>query len=160
MRVLALPCLLLAASAWATPSHLLAAGGAWASFDRGKSCEAVAKPLLPAKKQELAPFAAVAFDRGGPRHGQFSTQLRRPVRAGSSVILTIGDQPFLLVASGSSGWSKDSAQDAAIIAAIRQGGGMRIEARDTGGRRQSDRYLLDGAPTAIDAAAAACSLPR
>ena len=43
---------------------------------------------------------------------------------------------------------------------MRTGGGMRIEARDSGGRRLSDRYLLDGAPTAIDAAAAACSLPR
>jgi hypothetical protein len=151
---------MLGAAAWAAPSHLLAAGGAWASFDRGRSCEAVAKPLLPARKQDLVPFAAVTFDRGGPRHGQFSTQLRRPVRTGSSVILTIGDQPFLLLASGASAWSKDATQEAAIIGAMRRGGGMRIEARDAGGRRQSDRYLLDGAPTAIDAAAAACSLPR
>lgn len=156
----AIPCLFFATAAVAAPSHLLVAGGAWAGFDRGLSCEAVAKPLLPAKDHELAPFAAIAFDRSGPRHGQFSAQLRRAVRPGSSVILTIGNKPFLLVATGASAWSKDSGQEAAIIAAIRQGGGMRIEARDAGGRRQSDRYLLDGAPTAIDAAAAACSLPR
>jgi hypothetical protein len=160
MRTFAFLSLAFGAAAVAAPSHLLVAGGAWAGFDRGPACEAVAKPLLPAKKQEFAPFAAIAFDRSGPRHGQFFSQLRRPVRPGSSVILTIADQPFLLVASGASAWSKDGGQEAAIIAAMRQGGGMRIEARDARGGRLSDRYLLDGAPTAIDAAAAACSLPR
>jgi hypothetical protein len=34
---------------------------------------------------------------------------------------------------------------------------MRIEARDRAGRRFADRYLLAGAPTAIDPAAAACA---
>jgi hypothetical protein len=43
---------------------------------------------------------------------------------------------------------------------MRTAGGMRVVARDVGGRRMSDRYLLAGAPTAIDAAAAACSRPR
>jgi hypothetical protein len=37
---------------------------------------------------------------------------------------------------------------------------MRIEARDEAGRRMVDRYVLNGAPTAIDAAAAACSRRR
>jgi hypothetical protein len=35
---------------------------------------------------------------------------------------------------------------------------MRVESRDERGVRFSDPYLLDGAPTAIDAAAARCSL--
>jgi hypothetical protein len=34
---------------------------------------------------------------------------------------------------------------------------MRIESREATGRRFIDRYLLDGAPTAIDAAAARCA---
>lgn len=66
----------------------------------------------------------------------------------------------MLVARGASAWSSDDRQETAIIAAMRSAGGMRIEARDTSGRRMVDRYLLAGAPTAIDAAAAACSLPR
>jgi len=160
MRAVLLVALSFSTAAVAAPSHLLVAGGAWAGFDRGQSCEAVAKPLLPAKKGEAAPFVSVSFDRSGPRHGQVFSQLRRPVRPNSSVILTVGDQPFLLVAGGASAWSQDAGQERAIIAAMRTGGGMRIEARDSGGRRLSDRYLLDGAPTAIDAAAAACSLPR
>ena len=160
MRAFAFILLALAGAAVAAPSRLIIARGAWASFDRGGSCEAVAKPLQPPRKQDAQPYVTVAFDRAGPRQGQIFASLRRPSRPGSSVLLTIGNQPFLLVARGASAWSKDSAQEGAILAAMRGAGGMRVEARDGSGRRMADRYLLDGAPTAIDAAAAACSLPR
>ncbi len=160
MRLVALIALAFASAALAAPSRLIVARGAWASFDRGPVCEAVAKPTVQRRHAQVEPFVAIAFDRGGPRQGQLFAQLRRPARAGSSVMLTIGDQPFLLVARGSSAWSKDSRQEAAILAAMRAAGGMRIVARDHAGRRMTDRFLLDGAPTAIDAAAAACSRPR
>ncbi len=160
MRLAACLCLALASAASAASSRLIVARGAWASFDRGQACEAVAKPLAPVRKQQVQPFVAIAFDRAGPRQGQLFAQLRRPARAGSSVIVTVGDQPFLLIARGASAWSKDPRQEAAILAAMRVAGGMRIEGRDSAGRRMADRYLLDGAPTAIDAAAAACSRPR
>jgi hypothetical protein len=160
MRVAAFFCLLLASAAAAAPSRLLIARGSWASFDRGASCEAVAKPEMAPRQRDVQPYVAIAFDRGGPRHGQLFAQLRRPSRPGSSVLLTVGDQPFLLIARGASAWSKDAAQEVAIIAAMRAAGGMRLESRDTSGRRMADRFLLAGAPTAIDAAAAACSFPR
>ncbi len=108
MRLAALVCLALASAAAAAPARLIIARGAWASFDHGPACEAVAKPLAPTKKGQVEPYVAVAFDRGGPRQGQVFTQLRRPARDGSSVILTIGDQPFLLAARGASAWSKDA----------------------------------------------------
>ena len=154
MRLAALLCLVVAGAAAAAPSRLIVASGAWASFDRGPACEALARPLAPVKKGQVEPYIAIAFDRGGPRQGQLFARLRRPARDGSSVMLTIGDQPFLLAARGASAWSRDARQEAAIIAAMRAAGGMRIEGRDASGRRIIDRYLLDGAPTAIDAAAA------
>ena len=152
--------LLLGSAALAAPSRLIVARGAWAAFDRGAACEAVAKPIAKPGKRDAQPFVAVAFDRAGPRNGQLFAQLRRPARPGSSILLRVGDQPFLLIARGGSAWTRDSAQEAAVLAAMRGAGGMRIEARDAAGRRMADRYLLDGAPTAIDAAAAACSRPR
>lgn len=158
--ILASSCLILATAGAAAPSRLIAAGGSWAGFDRGNVCEAMAKPIRPVRRQDAQPYVALAFDRAGPRQGQLFVRLRGAVRQGSSVILTVGDRPFLLVARGASAWSKDPAQEAAIIAAMRAAGGMRIEARAATGRRMVDRFLLDGAPTAIDAAAAACSLPR
>ena len=160
MRLTFLFCLALATAAVAAPSRLIVARGSWASFDRGQACEAVARPLARTNRRGAQAYVAFAFDRAGPRHGQLFVQLRRPARPGSSVIATIGDQPFLLAARGASAWSKDAGQEAAILAALRAAGGMRIEARDSSGRRMADRYFLDGAPTAIDAAAAACTRPR
>ena len=140
----------------------IAISGDWAAFDRGASCDAVSRSLLVPRKGEPQPHIAIsfdrgAFDRGGSRHGEVSIAFRRPTRPGSSVVLTIGDQPFLLSARGAGAWSRGPAQEAAIIAAIRNSTGMRIEARDLAGRRMVDRYALSGAPTAIDAAAAACA---
>lgn len=138
----------------------IAVSGDWAAFDRGPSCEAVSRSLLVPRKGEPQPHIAIAFDRGGSRRGELSASFRRPTRPGSSVILTIGDQPFLLSALGAGAWSRGPVQEAAIIAAIRSAGGMRVEARDGAGRRMVDRYVLNGAPTAIDAAAAACLRKR
>lgn len=149
--------LLATAGAASAQSRLVVARGAWASFDRGNACEAVARAIRLARKNEEQARVGIAFDRRGPRQGQFSVRLRRPARAGSSVLLTVGSQPFLLVARGAYAWSRGPKQEVAIIAAMRSAGGMRVEAREASGRRMIDRYLLDGAPTAIDAAAAACS---
>ena len=151
---------LAAFAATAAPPRTLAARGSWAAFDRGSQCEAVTRALLPEDVRKPAAVLAVLYDRGGRRVGELSVRFRRPLREGSSVILTIGEQPFDLIARGQAAWSRGPAQEAAIIAAIRASGGARVTSRDKGGRRMIDRFLLDGAPTAIDAAAAACSIVR
>jgi hypothetical protein len=160
MRLIAGIFLVIATAAAAAPSRLIVARGSWASFDRGPTCEAMAQPIAKPGKRDAVPYVSIAFDRAGPRQGQLFARLRRPSRVGSSVLLTVGNQPFLLVARDAFAWSRNPRQEAAIIAAMRTSGGMRLQARDLWGRRITDRFLLDGAPTAIDAAAAACSRPR
>lgn len=155
MRWIAALALVLAVPAAA--AQVIYAGGQWAAIDRGGSCEAATRALRIAEKGQIQARAGFAFDAVGPRHGQFFAQLSRIPRSGSTVILTVGDQPFLLAAGSGWAWSREAAQDSAIIAAARSSGGMRIDSRDGGGRRFVDRYLLDGAPTAIDAAAARCA---
>ena len=54
-------------------------------------------------------------------------------------------------------WSDGPRQEQAIIAALRGGNGLTVESRDQAGRRFVDPYSLEGAATAIDAAAAACA---
>jgi hypothetical protein len=152
--------LALASAAPAVAAGVLFAGGQWASIDRGGSCEAASRALRIAAKGQVQARAGFAFDSNGRRRGQFFAQLSRVPRPGSTVILTVGEQPFLLVNRGDWAWSRTGRQDAAIIAAARTAGGMRIESRDQAGRRFIDRYLLDGAPTAIDAAAALCAGKR
>ena len=152
-----LPVLLLIFAFPVSAADLLFAGGQWVALDRGPSCEAGSRSLRIAQKGKVQARAGFAFDAAGPRRGQFFAQLSRLPRQGSTVILTVGNQPFLLVSGGGWAWSRDPAQEAAIIAAVRAAGGMRIDSRDQAGGRFVDRYLLEGAPTAIDAAAARCA---
>jgi hypothetical protein len=149
--------ILLSGAALAAPSERLFAGGSWAALRFGESCVAGARPLPPASRREPQARAGFRFDRGGGRFGEFHVRLSRAPRAGSAVMLRIGDQPFLLAVEGDWAWSREPAQSLAIIAAARGSRSMRVEARDRAGRRFRDAYLLDGAPTAIDAAAAGCA---
>ena len=134
------------------------AGGGWAAIDRGAVCEALSRSAKIAAKGKVQATAGFAFTPDHRRWGEFHVQLSRMSRPGSSVILHIGDQPFLLVGRGDWAWSRGPAQEQAIIAAARSGGPIRVEARDLAGVRFVDPYGTDGAPTAIDSAAARCAL--
>jgi hypothetical protein len=158
MRLAALLLVFAASSALgAGRGSVVYAGGAWAAIDRGGLCEALAHSARIAERGKVQAVASFSFTPDHKRWGEFHARLSRPVRVGSSVILSVGDQPFLLVARGGDAWSRGPLQEQALITAIRGADGMRIEARDPGGRRFSDPYSLDGAPTAIDAAAARCA---
>jgi hypothetical protein len=155
MRWFAAFMLFFAAPAVAT--QLLFAGGQWVALERSGTCEAASRSLRIAQKGKMQARAGFVFDANGTRRGQFFAELSRVPRAGSTVILTVGAQPFMLVTNGHWAWSRDLRQEAAIITAVRAAGGMRVDSRDASGRRIIDRYLLEGAPTAIDAAAARCA---
>jgi hypothetical protein len=158
-RSLLLACgLALSSAGAATADTVLYAKGAWAAIDRGGVCEAATRSLRVAGKDKVQALAGFSFTPDHRRWGEFHARLSRMPRPGSSIILAAGGQTFLLVARGDWAWSRGPLQEQAIIAAARNGGWMRIEARDQGGGRFSDPYLLDGAPTAIDAAAARCAL--
>jgi hypothetical protein len=148
---------ILAASADARGTVLLAGGG-WAAIDRGSVCEALSRSAKMAPKDKVQASAGFAFTPDHRRWGEFHVRLSRVSRPGSSVILHIGDQPFLLVPRADWAWSRGPAQEQAIMDAARGGGHMNVEARDEAGVRFIDPYVLAGAPTAIDAAAARCAL--
>jgi hypothetical protein len=134
----------------------VAADGQWATLRQGPTCEAASQSLGVVYKDRPPARASLSFDAGGPRHGQFAARLSRVPRPGATIMLHVGDQPFLLMSQGDTAWSRGPRQEQAIIAAMRANSGMRVEARSSGGGRIVDRYSLDGAPLAIDAAAA-CS---
>lgn len=142
-----------ATAAQAQPGRVIFAGGQWAGLDFGARCEARSAALWA--KRETRPFAGFAF--GQNAGGRFYVHLSRPVRAGASVIATIGSQPFLLAGKGEWAWSRGDGQRQALLKAARYGQSFRVESRDLAGRRIVDRYSLAGAATAIDAAAATCA---
>lgn len=133
---------------------IVAADGQWATLRQGRTCEAAARSVGVVYKDRAPARASLSFDAGGPRRGQFAARLSRLSRPGATVMLHVGDQPFLLMGKGDLAWSRGPKQEQAIISAMRKSGGMRIEAKSPGGGRIVDRYSLDGAPLAIDAAAA------
>ena len=134
------------------------ARGAWAAIDRGSVCEALSRSQKIAPKDKVQAIAGVSFTADHRRWGEFHVQLSRLPRGDSTVMLNVGSQPFLLATRGGWAWSRGPAQAEAIVAALRGGTTMSVASRDAAGVRFSDPYLLDGAPTAIDAAAARCSL--
>lgn len=135
-------------------STIVGADAQWAALRQGRTCEAATRSVGMVYKDRPPARASLSFDAGGPRRGQFAARLSRMPRAGATVMLHVGDQPFLLVSQGDMAWSRGPKQEQAIMAAMRASGGMRVEARSPGGGRIVDRYSLDGAPLAIDAAAA------
>lgn len=145
------------AAAAGASTAIIYAKGSWAALDRGALCEADSRSLKIAEKGKVQAIAGLTFTADRSRWGEFHARLSRVPRGGASVMLTVGDTPFLLVSSGDWAWSSGPAQEQAIIGAMRNASGMRVESRDSAGRRFSDPYVLDGAPTAIDAAAARCA---
>lgn len=138
--------------------NVVFAGGAWAAIDRGAECEALSRSQKVVAKDKVQPVAGFTFTPDHRRWGEFHARLSRMPRGDATVMLKVGDQPFLLTTRGGWAWSTGPIQADAIIAAVRRGGWMQVESRDGSGSRFSDPYLLDGAPTAIDAAAARCAL--
>ena len=145
------------ASAAMARGAVIYAGGAWAAIDRGAACEALSRSVRIAAKGKVQAEAGFTFSADRRRWGEFHARLRRMPREGAAVMLNVGGQPFLLVSRGNAPWSAGPLQEQAIIAALRDGTRMTVESRDAAGRRFIDPYSLDGAATAIDAAAAACA---
>jgi hypothetical protein len=158
MRVALLLFLAMAASGANARGSVVYAGGAWAAIDRGPTCEALTRSQRIAPGGKVQAIAGFTFSADHQRWGEFHARLSRSPRGDSSVMLRVGDQPFLLATRDGWAWSRGPLQAQAIIAAVRDGAAMRIDSRDLGGMHFSDPYLLDGAPTAIDAAAARCAL--
>jgi hypothetical protein len=114
----------------AAAAQLLFAGGQWVALERSGTCEAASRSLRIAQKGKVQARAGFAFDANGVRRGQLFAELSRVPRAGSTVILTVGTQPFMLETKGRWAWSRDPPQEAAIIAAVRAATGMRLDSRD------------------------------
>lgn len=129
----------------------------WGAFrdPEAPRCYAIARPERGTSGQ-WEPFASVgSWPRRNVR-GQLHIRLRREMREGTTATLRIGGREFELVGRGPDAWAADSRADAAIIAAMREGSSMRIEATARSGRFR-DTYSLRGAASAIDAAALGCA---
>lgn len=129
---------------------------AWAAFRDPGRCYAIAAPVVAGGSSRWRPFASVGTwpDRG--LSSSFHARLSRERDRSAGVTLSVGERRFRLVASGVDAWAADAPSDRAIVAALRSGRSMSVEAVGVGGRPFADTYALAGAATAIDAALLAC----
>jgi hypothetical protein len=133
--------------------------GQWGAFrkDDPRSCYAIAEPFRAPRAIAWKPFAAVGTWPRRNIRSQIHFRLSREKREGSAVLLKIADQTFQLLAGKLDAWAADARADAQIVTAMRSGVDMTIETRAANGTLVRDTYRLQGAATAIDAAAIACS---
>ncbi|MFN5821157.1 MAG: hypothetical protein ACK44Y_12120, partial [Novosphingobium sp.] len=76
------------------------------------------------------------------------------------ITLIMSGQRYQLVGGGGDAWAADKRMDAAIVAAMRSAGDMTVSARGADGRGFTNTWSLDGAATAMDAAAVGCARLR
>ena len=118
-------------------------------------CYAIARPVMAGGR--ASGFASIAtWPKRGLR-ASLHVRLSRERDRSAGVTLTIGERRFALVANGLDAWASDAPSDRAIVAALRAGRSMSVEAVGVGGRPFADVYALPGAATAIDAAVLPCS---
>jgi hypothetical protein len=73
------------------------------------------------------------------------------------ITLTIDERRWTMTGSGADVWAPSARHDAFIVAKMRSGRSMSIEAVAASGGGFADVYKLKGAATAIDAAALGCA---
>jgi hypothetical protein len=138
--------------------------GDWGAFRDSAvpRCYAIAEAQAPPRGQarDQVAYASVGTWPRQQVRGQVHVRLSRQLASGSAVTLSVGGQSFALAGGGGDAWARDRAMDAGIVAAMRSAGSMSVSARDSAGRRFTDRYGLAGAATAMDAATVGCARIR
>jgi hypothetical protein len=132
--------------------------GAWGAFRDPGRCYAIARP--EGRERASRPFASVGTWPAQGQRNNLHLRLSRERDRSAPVTLSIGERRFALVATGVDAWAPDLAAERAAVGAMRSGRAMSVDAVARGGRPFADVYRLDGAATAIDAAALACLTGR
>lgn len=136
--------------------------GTWGAFRdaAGPRCYAIAEASPSPNARERQPYASIGTWPRRQVHGQVHLRLSRVLAAQPRLTLALGGRRFALVGGGADAWAASAADNAAILAAMRQAGSMSVSATDRSGRRFTDRYALAGAATAMDAATVGCARQR
>lgn len=127
----------------------------WGAFRDRAACFAIARPIAAGGRS--GGFASVATWPARGLRGSLSVRLSRPRDRALPVALSVGERRFQLVGTATDAWAADAPSDRAIVAAMRGGRSLSVEAVAPGGRPFADVYALAGAATAVDAAALACA---
>lgn len=139
--------------------------GNWGAFSDpqapgGPRCYSIAMAAPSTLQRDYQPYATVGTWPRQQVRGQVHFRLSRKLLPNAPITLFLGGQRFRLVGGGGDAWAADKRMDASIVAAMRSAGEMTISARGADGRGFNNTWSLDGAATAMDAAAVGCARLR
>jgi hypothetical protein len=116
-------------------------------------CFAIAQPL----RGDGTPDRRGGFASIAPREARAVFFRLSVPRGRGAITLAVGERRFALAGERQAARAPDAAADRAIVGALRGGGSMSLSYLAAGGRPVAEAYALDGAATAIDAAAIGCA---
>lgn len=157
-RLLVLAALALGGTAVARDS--LGVFGTWGAFrDPGvPRCYAIAMAeKVNGREQAFQPYMTVGFWPKRDIRGAVHIRLARRLAPGSSVNVSFPEANFTLQAGQADAWPMDQRANAGIIAAMRSAPRVVVTAQGADGKRFRDVYPLNGAASALDAAALGCA---
>ena len=133
--------------------------GQWGAFRDPDvpRCYAIAEASESQNRRDFTPYASVGTWPDRQVRAQVHIHLSRALSPSPRLRMVIGGERFNLTGGGNDAWAQDAQMNAAILAALRSGSRMSVSATDDRGNRFTDRYSLEGAATAMDAASVGCA---
>ncbi len=123
-------------------------------------CYAIAMAERSSLRRDYQPYATVGTWPKRRLRNQVHFRMSRKMADKPRISLSIGGKRFDLTGGGGDAWPADKRMNAQIIAAMRSAKGMTVSATDASGTRFSNSWQLQGAASAMDAAAIGCSRLR
>jgi hypothetical protein len=138
----------------------------WSVFteENPKECWGVSSPKESVNTRDGAPASVrrgdillfVTFRPGSGAAGEVSFTGGYPFAPGSTVNMTIDSSSFEMFADGEWAWPANSADDAAMLAALKAGSSAVLTARSARGTQTKDTFSLLGFTAAMDESETRC----
>jgi hypothetical protein len=138
----------------------------WSVFteENPKECWGVSSPKESVNTRDGAPASVrrgdillfVTFRPGSGAAGEVSFTGGYPFAPGSTVNMTIDSSSFEMFVDGEWAWPANSADDAAMLAALKAGSSAVLTARSARGTQTKDTFSLLGFTAAMDESEARC----
>lgn len=136
--------------------------GGWGAFRDPlvPRCYAIAMAEPSKLQRDYQPYASVGTWPRRALRNQVHFRLSRNMLGNPRISLAVGGETFELTGGGGDAWAADRSMNAAILAAMRSAQAMTVSATDATGARFSNSWALEGAASAMDAAAIGCARAR
>jgi invasion protein IalB len=135
--------------------------GAYTASPGGKKvCFALAKPAKaetePVGRKRDPSYAFVSTRPAEKVKNEVSMIVGYPQKSGTDATANIGSANYVMYTQNDGAWVKNAAEEAQMVAAMRQGSDLTIKSISTRGTKSTDTYSLKGLDQALDKVAEEC----